>query len=562
MFSVRNKDIAIFVIMGIGAACGLIYEYLLAHYAGRVLGAIETVIFSMIGIMVVSMGIGSFLARYIKCPITGFAWLEVIIAFVGVSSILIIGSVFSFSYELPNIIAETFRLPADIVPRGGLVSKGIWVAEHVPYVIGFFLGILIGAEIPLIARVRQSLYKDHLENNTGDIYGVDYIGAGVGAAIWVVFMLSIEPTFAAALTATANLVVGFIFYVIFYNSIKGKEVLLVGHLLVSCLILTIGMYGQQWDHEMEDLLYRDKVVYSTNTQYQHLVITERILDPRRQPAHYFYINGRTQFSTLDEHIYHSMLTYPAMVSSARHNEVLIVGGGDGLALRDVLRWNPREVTLLDLDEKLVNFFTKPVIVDGREINLPFLNLNKNSLSDKRLNTQFGDAYLSVDTLIQANRVFDTIIVDLPDPSHPDLNKLYSKRFYKKLYRLLAGDGAISIQSTSPYYATDAFISIGKTLNAAGFDNVEQYHHNVPSFGEWGWTIATKHGASAKSRIQQFEELPINDGWITKGKLLGAFEFSQSFYKDFDKVKINRLGSGVMYKYHHDAWTDQNSLFPY
>ena len=291
MFSVRNKDIAIFVIMGIGAACGLIYEYLLAHYAGRVLGAIETVIFSMIGIMVVSMGIGSFLARYIKCPITGFAWLEVIIAFVGVSSILIIGSVFSFSYELPNIIAETFRLPADIVPRGGLVSKGIWVAEHVPYVIGFFLGILIGAEIPLIARVRQSLYKDHLENNTGDIYGVDYIGAGVGAAIWVVFMLSIEPTFAAALTATANLVVGFIFYVIFYNSIKGKEVLLVGHLLVSCLILTIGMYGQQWDHEMEDLLYRDKVVYSTNTQYQHLVITERILDPRRQPAHYFYING-------------------------------------------------------------------------------------------------------------------------------------------------------------------------------------------------------------------------------------------------------------------------------
>lgn len=562
MFSVKNKDIAIFIIMGIGAACGLIYEYLLSHYAGRVLGAIETVIFSMIGIMIVSMGVGSFLARYIKCPFTGFAWLEVIIAFLGVSAILIIGSAFSFSYELPNIIAETFRLPADLVPRGGMVSKGIWIAEHLPYVVGFFLGLLIGAEIPLIARVRQSLYKDHLENNTGDIYGVDYIGAGIGAAIWVVFMLSLEPTLSAAITATANLVVGFIFYILFYSRIKAKEALLVGHVLVSCLILTIGMYGQQWDAEMEDLLYRDKVVYSTNTQYQHLVITERILDPRRPPAYYFYINGRTQFSTLDEHIYHSMLTYPAMVSSARHNEVLIIGGGDGLALRDVLRWKPRNVTLLDLDEKLVTFFTKPVIADGREINSALLSLNENSLSDKRVNTQFGDAYLLVDTLIQANKIFDTIIVDLPDPSHPDLNKLYSKRFYKKLFRLLAGDGAISIQSTSPYYATDAFISIGKTLNAAGFGNVEQYHHNVPSFGEWGWTIATKHGASAKLRVGQRQVLPVDDGWTTKGKLLAAFEFSQSFYKDVDKVKINRLGSGVMYKYHHDAWTNQNSLFPY
>lgn len=223
MFSVKNKDIAIFIIMGIGAACGLIYEYLLSHYAGRVLGAIETVIFSMIGIMIVSMGVGSFLARYIKCPFTGFAWLEVIIAFLGVSAILIIGSAFSFSYELPNIIAETFRLPADLVPRGGMVSKGIWIAEHLPYVVGFFLGLLIGAEIPLIARVRQSLYKDHLENNTGDIYGVDYIGAGIGAAIWVVFMLSLEPTLSAAITATANLVVGFIFYILFYSRIKRKK---------------------------------------------------------------------------------------------------------------------------------------------------------------------------------------------------------------------------------------------------------------------------------------------------------------------------------------------------
>jgi len=560
--SARHKDLTIFAIMAVLAGCGLIYEYLLSHYAGRVLGSIETVIFSMIGIMIVSMGIGAFLARYIKCPFTGFAWLELIIALSGVSAILIIGAVFSFVYEFPTIIADTFRLPPDMVPRGGLVTKGIWFAEHMPYVLGFFLGVMIGAEIPLIARVRQSLYRENLEHNTGDIYGIDYIGAGAGAAIWVLFMLALEPTLSAAFTATANLMVGLVFYILFYEKLKWKELLLIGHVLVSSLVLSVGIYGAKWDAAMEDLLYRDEVIYRTNTTYQHLVVTKRILDPHKEPAYYFFINGRTQFSSLDERIYHAMLTYPAMAASARHDKILIIGGGDGLGLRDVLRWNPEQVTLLDLDKSLVNFFSKPLFQDGKAINGPLLKLNANSLNDPRVDIHYGDAYLLVDDLIQNENVFDTIIVDLPDPSHPDLNKLYSSRFYKKLYRLLSGDGAISVQSTSPYHAEKAFMSIGKTLQAAGFGTVEQYHHNVPSFGEWGWSIATRHGRGAKARITALARLPVNDRWSTKGKLLAAFEFSQGYFDDLASIKVNRLGSGQLYRYHYEAWEKQNSLFPY
>jgi len=118
---------------------------------------------------------------------------------------------------------------------------------------------------------------------------------------------------------------------------------------------------------MEDMLYQDKVIYRMNTKYQHITITERTMDPAKPPVLTLYINGRTQFASNDEHIYHSMLTYPAMAASARHEKILIVGGGDGLALRNVLQWNPEKVTLLDLDEQVIQFFSTPLEENGRFI---------------------------------------------------------------------------------------------------------------------------------------------------------------------------------------------------
>jgi len=557
--SLRRHDIAIFLIMAVLAGCGLIYEYLLSHYAGRVLGAIETVIFTMIGIMIVSMGLGAFAARYIKCPFTGFAWLEVGIAFLGSSSVFAIAAIFAFTHTLPQIIAQTFGLPPDLVPQGGFIHSLLEFVKIVPYIFGFILGAMIGIEIPLIARVRESIYGEHLEHNLGDIYGVDYVGAGIGAALWVIFMLAMEPSLAAALTATANIIVGLLFYFLYHQRIKWKELLLLSHILVASIILTLGMNGAQWSAIMEDTLYKDKIAYRINTEYQRVVITERLMDPAKPTVLTLYINGRTQFSSNDEHIYHAMLTYPAMAASARHDNVLIIGGGDGLALRDVLRWQPQQVTLIDLDKAIVDFFTQAAAEQGGTINTRLVELNQKSFSDPRVTLRFGDAYINVDELLQSGQRFDTIIIDLPDPNHPDLNKLYSARFYAKLKHLLSGDGAIAIQSTSPYHAKDAFLSIGVTLQHAGFAHVEQYHHNIPSFGEWGWTIATKQGRSPKQRLMALQTLPLDDGWSTKGKLLAAFEFSQDFFKDRDTIKVNRLGSGVAYQYYRNNWEIEQGI---
>ena len=145
--------------------------------------------------------------------------------------------------------------------------------------------------------------------------------------------------------------------------------------------------------------------------------------------------------------------------------------------------------------------------------------------------------------------FGTIIVDLPDPSHPDLNKLYSRGFYKIINRLLTDDGAIVIQSTSPYFAKDAFIAIKKTLEAAGFKGAEQYHTNVPTFGEWGWTIAKKNNESPLEILKSLDELKINKDWINKGIILGSFYFGNNYYNEYEEIEVNTLGSQSIYNYY-------------
>ena len=540
--------------MAVLAACGLIYEYLLSHYAGRILGAVETAIYTMIGLMIVSMGLGAFAAKLIKDPFSGFAWLEAGIALCGVSCILLISSLVAFSAILPQVIAQTFELPPDLIPTGGLLATLYAIAKLSPYFFGVLIGFLIGMEIPLIARVRERLYGEHLEHNTGTIYGADYIGAGAGAAIWVTVMLTLEITQAAVFTAVVNLFAGLLFLGWYWRKIFLRGLLLATHGIALLLAVSVYQFGSDWTIKMTDLLYQDPVVYSQSSKYQHMTITERYL--KSSPVYAFFINGRLQFSSNDEHIYHSMLVYPALSIAGAHPNVLVVGGGDGLALRDVLRFEPRSVMLIDLDEQLVNFFSP------RAGMLPFqealVALNEGSFADERVNVVLGDAFVEVEKLISAGRRFDAIIVDLPDPSHPDLDRLYSDYFYRRLHDLLSANGVVAVQSTSPYHAKMAFLSIGKTLSAAGFPFVEQYRQNIPSFGEWGWSIASKQTVSPRQRLQAMTALPVQHHWLTRDLAIAAFEFSRSFFDE--KVEVNTLGTNRVYQYHKEAWQVEMGIY--
>ena len=558
--ALRLNDVAIMAVTGVLAGCGLVYEYLLAHAAGRVLGAVEAVIFTMIGVMIVAMGVGAFLARTVREPFAGFAWLEATLAALGGISVLVLGGITALIVLLPQTLADTFGLPPDLVPRGGLVETLERVSRLAPYGLGAVLGVLVGMEIPLLARVRQEIHRRHLVHNTGTIYGADYIGAGVGAALWVGFMLAMEPARAAVLTAAANLVMGVVFLVLFRRWIRRVWVLLALHGVVAATLLFVGVHATDWARAMEDLLYHDRVVFSTTTEHQRLTITERVIDPELAPVTSFFINGRLQFASNDEHVYHAMLTYPPLAASARSDSVLVIGGGDGLAVRDILRWNPSEVVVLDLDPGVVDLFSNPVVRDGRVINRTLLELNGFAFRDPRVRVRFGDAYLTVDELLARGRRFDVIVVDLPDPSHPDLNRVYTVRFYAKLRQLLAGDGAMAVQSTSPYHAREAFLSIGKTVAAAGFAAVEQYHQNVPSFGEWGFTIAVSRGRPASRRIAALKSLPVDDGWTTREVLRGAFAFAKGQFDGIEDIEVNRLGNAALYHYYQRNWEAEQGLF--
>lgn len=552
-------DTLLIVTMAVLAGCGLIYEYLLSHYAGRVLGVMESAIYTMIGLMIVSMGLGAFAARKVRCAFNGFAWLEVIIALLGSCAILLIGSAIAITQLMPQLVADTFNLPPDAVPRGGIFKSLSFLALNSPYFFGVILGFFIGMEIPLVARIREINHQKYLQHNLGTIYGADYIGAGIGAALWVLLLLAIDINKAAAVTAGLNLLAGGAFITRYWQQLTWRKTLVSLHLVLALVVIVVFQMGNQWLNQLNNLLYLDKVVHQQKTRYQQLTFTERNMGLDNSPVINFYLNGRLQFSSIDEHIYHGYLVSPVLAGSARTERILIIGGGDGLALRDVLKWQPKQVTLIDLDGELLDIFKEPKAHLPNRLAKQISQLNQLSLQDIRANIIKTDAFIGIDQLIANRESFDAIIVDLPDPSHPDLNKLYSVNFYARLKQLLAGDGLIGIQSTSPYHAKDSFISIGKTLKAAGFSHVQQYHDNVPTFGEWGWTIGASNGAAPLARLTKLDALPVAHSWLSLDILKAAFVFPAGFFDDTEHIGINTLGSHTVYRLHQKAWRDQQGI---
>jgi len=556
---VRRHDTALIGAIGLVAACGLVYEYLLAHYAGRILGAVEPTVYAMIGLMIVAMGCGALAARWISSIYRGFAWLELGIGILGGTSILLLSGAVALAYSLPEWLRAIYNLDATIVVEGGLAAMLLASARVLPFVVGFAIGFLIGMEIPLIARVREHIHQRRLEHNLGAMYGADYIGAGVGAAIWVAICLKIPIIYAAVGTAAVNTLVGFAFLSLYRRQLRPASRLWVGHALLAGLLVVLAAFGTEWTTRLGDTLFQDRVVYQLQTPYQNAVITKRHVARGKPDVLSLYLNGRLQFASNDERIHHAYLTSPAMVATYRGERLLVLGGGDGLALRDLLRWNPESVTLVDIDAELVELFS------GKDPDAPawlsraLVELNENAFDDPRVTVTQADAFIEVERLAAEGENFDVVVVDLPDPGHPDLNRLYSDYFYARIGQLLSPDGVLAIQSTSPFHAKAAFLSIGKTVSHVGF-NTEQLHANVPSFGEWGWTIGTLRGKPASERIAAADDGPMPDGWLDREQILAAFAFPNDFYRDLDDTRINRLGSHVVYGYHQEALQEHRGVF--
>ncbi len=564
-YRARLNDVALIGAMALVAACGLVYEYLMAHYAGRILGAVEPTLYAMIGLMIVAMGLGAFAAKWVSSIYRGFAWLELGIAVLGGCSVLLLSGAVAVAYSLPEWLRAVYDVDVAISFDGGVAAALVALSRLLPFGAGFVIGFLIGMEIPLIARVREDVHQRRLEHNLGTMYGADYIGAGIGAAVWVLVCLKMPIVYAAVGAAAVNTAVGAGFLILYRRQLRPARWLWLGHAALAVLLGVLALFGTRWMADLGSTLFKDRVVYQAQTPYQNLVVTKRHVAAGKPDVVSLYINGALQFASNDERIYHALLTTPPMLAAYRRERVLILGGGDGLALRDVLRWEPLSVTLIDIDPRLLRLFRGADADAPAWLGRTLTALNENAFEDSRVRVIEADAFVEVERLAAAGERFDVVVADLPDPSHPDLNRLYSDYFYARVRQLLSPDGAFVTQSTSPFHAKAAFLSIGKTLAAAGFQ-VEQYRANVPSFGEWGWSLGIPigklgiAGKPATLRIAEADVTATPDGWLDGAQIQAAFAFPRGFFDDLDAIRVNRIGSHAVYDYHQQAWRQYQGVF--
>ena len=391
------------------------------------------------------------------------------------------------------------------------------------YGYAFAIGVLIGMEIPLVARMNEA-YQD-LRSNLASVMEKDYFGALIGGLLFAFFLLpKLGLTYTPLALGAVNFAVASVLLWRYRHLLArpifpmvGFWVLGAGLLALAFAIRPIVMHGEQ-------SRYRDRVIYQAQTAYQRIVITEW------KNYHWLYLNGNVQFSTYDEERYHESLVHPAMQLAGSRNAVLILGGGDGLAAREVAKYaDVKAITLVDLDE---------AIIDLARTHSVFVTANKKSLTDPRVNVVIDDAAAF---LARSDSLFDVIIVDLPDPKGPDLARLYSREFYRSCARHLTADGVLVTQASSPLYARRAFLCIERTMADANFATVP-YHTYIPTMGDWGWVLGmrAKEGHSERL-IRRMRELRFEDvetRFLNAEAMRGMLHFWKGMFDARHEIEVS------------------------
>jgi spermidine synthase len=494
---------ALFATVCLIAACGLIYELVAGALASYVLGDSITQFSTVIGTYLFAMGIGSWLSRFIvRGVVSRFVMIELIVGLVGGFSALLLFLVFTWTSAFRPVLY-------------GLVS---------------LIGILVGLEIPLLMRILQDRFS--FKDVVANVLTFDYVGALAASLLFPLFLVPRLGLVRSALAfGLVNVLVALWSTYLFRHELPQRRGLQVASIL-SALLLGAGLWkGQAITTLAEEGLYADPVILARDTRYQRIVLTSWKDDLR------LYLNGHLQFASRDEYRYHEALVHPGLAALPKARTVLVLGGGDGLAVREILKHpGVEEITLVDLDEGMTELFTS---------HARLTPLNDGALSDPRVRVINADAFVWLD---QHEGAFDFIVIDFPDPSNYHVGKLYTSAFYRLVRQHLASDGFIAVQSTSPLFARQSFWSIVATLQGAGL-RTYPYHVYVPSFGEWGFVIA------GTVPYQPPHSLPDDLRYLTVAGVPALFDFPA----DMQPVPAepNRLNNQVLVRYYEREWAAIN-----
>jgi spermidine synthase len=439
----RILILSVFVV----ASCGLAYELIAGALSSYLLGDSILQFSTIIGCYLFAMGVGAHVSKYVRDEdvLARFIDIELAVGLIGGVSAALLFMTFSW-------MTAPFRT--------------------LLYVLVFMVGALVGMEVPLVMRALNAR-RTEFNELVSRVLTFDYLGA---LAVSLLFPLVLAPYLGLVRTGFlfGMLNVGVALWTLY--TFRAELAGAAGRVMRASVVLCALVGGFALSDRMvewgEHGLFGDEVIYSTTTPYQRLVITRWKDDVR------LYINGNLQFSSRDEYRYHEALVHPVLGALPWARSVLVLGGGDGLALREILRYqNIKQVTLVDLDPAMTRAFTQ---------RAELVKLNHGSFSDPRVKVINADAAI---WLQKDGGMFDAAIVDFPDPSSFALGKLYSVPFFGLLKKHVAANGLIVVQSTSPFFAPHAYWTIDATLRDVGL-STWPYHAYVPSFGEWGFILAS------------------------------------------------------------------------
>ena len=546
--------------------CGLVSEFLISTVSSYILGNSIEQFSVIIALMMAMMGVAGVLQRFFpdRRLVEQFIAVEMLLALLGGFAPILIYAAYGW--------LETHFLLVLYTTAGGV-------------------GFLIGFELPLVLRINAALGRT-LPSNLAVMLSLDYIGGFVGALVWTRYLLRELPlTESSFLIAGVNFAVASVTFLYFTRAARraqdeaaavvyagpGAGFVWVGIVVVAALLATGYVQNREWSLDLEQRLYDERIVFSETTRYQRIVITEDSLTGEQR----LFLNGNLQLSSNDEAIYHEQLVHPAMALAERRARVLILGGGDGLALREVLlHRDVRSVTLVDLDPRMTELaatnaqlvaLNRGAFADARVQTLPASGVGGKGtrpvfMKTDRLDSDefpIHDRVATVDVVnIDADRfveaipgLWDVVLIDFPDPNSVELAKLYSREFYRKLRHVLAPDSVIALQATSPYHSREAFLCILRTLESAGFTALP-YHDDVPSFGSWGWILATagrETPEELRARAVAIASFPASTRYLTPDVFKSSLVFGKArLESQYDEV--NTLMRPILLDlYLHASW---------
>jgi spermidine synthase len=486
------------------ATCGLVYELVAGTLASYVLGDSVTQFSTVIGVYLSAMGLGSYLSRYVQRGLARrFVEVELAVALLGGGS-------------APLLFLAFGQMPHAFRP--------------LLYSLVLAVGTLVGLEIPLVLRILRETVD--FKELVARVLTFDYLGALVASLLFPILLvphLGLVRT--SLLVGLANAAVGLWSTWLFAPLIGPVRDLRVKG-AIAVLLLTAGVaYANQLTDLAEEGMYADSVVFARSTPYQRIVLT------RAKNQFQLFLNANLQFSSADEYRYHEALVHPALALAPEAKKVMVLGGGDGLAVREILKHSSvREVVLVDLDPEMTRLASENPLL--RE-------LNRGSLRDPKVRVVNQDAMV---WLGEGSDVFDAAFVDFPDPHNFSLGKLYTTHFYSLLRRRLDPAGVAAIQTTSPLFARRSYWCITRTLEAAGFV-VRPYHALVPSFGEWGFALAAPHAFEPPRTVMpglRYLDDPTLASLFVLGPDMGPLQ-----------ADVNRLNNQALVHYYEEEWRRWN-----